>query len=88
MYSTASNGGANGNGVVYRINADGDFHVFHTFSATDPTTGDRDGAVPDCGVLRGSDNSLIGTAALGGLGRPAGFGNSGGTIYELQIDEQ
>jgi uncharacterized repeat protein (TIGR03803 family) len=89
MYSTASNGGANGNGVVYRINADGDFHVLHTFSATDPTTGaNSDGAVPDLGVLLGSNNSLIGTAALGGLGSPAGLGNSGGTIYELQIDEE
>ncbi len=89
MYSTASNGGANGNGVVYRINADGDFHVLHTFSATDPTTGtNRDGAIPDWGVLLGSDNSLIGTAALGGLGSPAGLGNSGGTIYELQIEEE
>ncbi len=89
MYSTASNGGANGNGVVYGINGDGDFHVLHTFSATDPTTGaNRDGAVPDWGVIRGCDNSLIGTAALGGRGSPAGLGNSGGTIYELRIDEE
>lgn len=89
MYSTASNGGANGNGVVYRINADGDFHVLHTFSATDPTSGaNGDGAVPDWGVIRNTDSSLIGTAAVGGLGSPAGLGNSGGTIYELEIGDR
>jgi uncharacterized repeat protein (TIGR03803 family) len=31
LYSTASNGGMNGNGVVYRIRHDGDFKVLHTF---------------------------------------------------------
>jgi uncharacterized repeat protein (TIGR03803 family) len=54
MYSTASNGGMNGNGVVYRIRHDGDFQVLHTFSATDPTTGaNTDGATPDYGVVLG-----------------------------------
>jgi uncharacterized repeat protein (TIGR03803 family) len=89
MYSTASNGGANGNGVVYRINADGNFHVLHTFGPTDPTTGaNGDGAIPDFGVIRNSDSSLIGTAALGGRGSPAGLGNSGGTLYELEVGDR
>ena len=89
MYSTASNGGKNGNGVVYRISLDGDFHVLHTFSATNPTTGaNRDGAIPDYGVILDCGNSLIGTAALGGRGSSAGLGNSGGTLYELKIGEE
>jgi uncharacterized repeat protein (TIGR03803 family) len=54
LYSTASNGGMNGNGVVYRIRHDGDFKILHTFSATDPTTGaNTDGATPDYGVVLG-----------------------------------
>jgi uncharacterized repeat protein (TIGR03803 family) len=90
MYSTASSGGKNGNGVIYRIRPDGDFRVLHTFSATNPTTGaNSDGAVPDFGVLLDDcDNSLIGTAGLGGRGSSAGFGNSGGTLYRLEIEEQ
>jgi len=89
MYSTASNGGANGNGVVYVIDADSNFHVLHTFSATDPTTGaNHDGAIPDWGVILECDHSLIGTAALGGRGSSAGFGNSGGTLYRLVVDER
>lgn len=89
MYSTASNGGKNGNGVVYRVHPDGDFDVLYTFSATDPTTGaNRDGAIPDWGVILGGDNSLMGTAALGGRGSSAGFGNSGGTLYRLVVEER
>jgi len=66
MYSTASNGGKNGNGVIYSISQDGDFHLLHTFNATDPTTGaNRDGAIPDYGVIRDCDHSLIGTTFLG-----------------------
>jgi uncharacterized repeat protein (TIGR03803 family) len=89
MYSTASNGGQNGNGVVYRIRPDGDFRVLHTFSATNPTTGaNRDGAVPDFGVLVDDcDRSLIGAAALGGRGSSAGLGNSGGTLYRLKVGQ-
>lgn len=88
MYSTASNGGKNGNGVVYRIRPDGDFRILHTFSATNPTTGaNPDGAVPDYGVIGECDHILIGAAALGGRGSTAGLGNSGGTLYRLEIQE-
>lgn len=89
LYSTASNGGENGNGVVYRIRPDGDFGVLHTFGGTNPTTGaNADGAIPDFGLIRDSDNFLIGAAALGGNGSIAGLGNSGGTLYRLEIQEQ
>ena len=83
MYSTASTGGINGNGVVYRTRPHGDFEVLHTFSATDPTTGaNKDGATPDFGVVLDDDNGLIGIADYGGNGSSAGFFNSGGTLYK------
>ncbi|HSU59212.1 MAG TPA: choice-of-anchor tandem repeat GloVer-containing protein [Bryobacteraceae bacterium] len=85
LYSTASFGGANGNGLVYRICPDGDFDVLHTFSAANPTTGaNQDGAIPDFGVVL-RDDSLIGIAAIGGNGSTAGFFNSGGTLYQLKL---
>ena len=88
LYSTASFGGMNGNGVVYRIRLDGDFEVLHTFSATDPTTGgNQDGAIPDYGVVLDEDNSLIGICDYGGNGSSAGFFNSGGTLYQLKLDD-
>jgi uncharacterized repeat protein (TIGR03803 family) len=89
LYSTASYGGLNGYGVVYRIRSDGDFKVLHTFSAPDPITGaNTDGATPDYGVVLDEDNnSLIGIADYGGNGSTAGFFNSGGTLYELKLHD-
>ena len=85
LYSTASYGGANGNGVIYRICPDGNFEVLYTFSATNPTTGaNKDGATPDFGVVLRRD-MLIGIADYGGNGSSAGFFNSGGTLYQLQL---
>jgi uncharacterized repeat protein (TIGR03803 family) len=86
LYSTASYGGAYGNGVVYRIR-NGHFDVLHTFSATDPITGSNaDGANPDYGVLLDGDDSLIGMADYGGYGSVAGaIGN--GTLYRLSLDD-
>src|SRR5215472_2371823 len=86
MYSTASSGGENGSGVVYRIWSNGKFTVLHTFSALNTTTGaNPDGAVPDWGVIRKADNSFIGTTAIGGNGSSAGIGNSGGTLYTIEV---
>jgi uncharacterized repeat protein (TIGR03803 family) len=83
LYSTASGGGAHGNGVVYRIQPDGNFDLLHTFTATDPTTGSNiDGAIPDY-----EGNVLIGIAVFGGNGSSAGFFNSGGTLYQLKLDD-
>jgi uncharacterized repeat protein (TIGR03803 family) len=88
LYSTASNGGAYGNGVVYRISRAGHFKVLHTFSATDLTTGaNLDGAIPDFGVVLDDDDNLIGMSDYGGNGSTAGFFNSGGTLYRLKLDE-
>ena len=89
LYSNANYGGMNGNGVLYGIRPDGSFKVLHTFSATDPTTGaNRDGATPDDGmVLDEKNNSLIGIANYGGHGSSAGFNNSGGTLYQLKLDD-
>lgn len=88
LYSNADYGGMNGNGVIYGVRPDGSFEVLHTFSATDPTTGANfDGATPDDGmVFDKQNNSLIGIAEYGGQGSSAGFNNSGGTLYELNLD--
>jgi len=93
MYSTASEGGLNGDGVVYRIRPDGDFKVLYTFSSHHPAPSgyrgyNEDGAIPDYGVvLDEHNNSLIGIADFGGIGSTAGFGYSGGTLYELKLHD-
>ena len=86
LYSTASFGGAYGNGVVYRIRPNGSFKVLYAFGAADPITGSNlDGVDPDYGVLVDGD-SLIGMADYGGNGSVAGaIGN--GTLYRLKLEE-
>lgn len=87
LYSNTEAGGANGNGVIYSLRGDGQFKVLHTFSATNATTGaNYDGAFPDEGVVV-DGNKLIGIAIYGGNGSPAGYNTSGGTLYELTLDD-
>jgi uncharacterized repeat protein (TIGR03803 family) len=87
LYSNADGGGANGTGVIYSLREDGRFKVLHTFSATNVTTGaNSDGATPDDGLVL-DGNRLIGIAIYGGNGSPAGFNNSGGTLYELALED-
>jgi uncharacterized repeat protein (TIGR03803 family) len=87
LYSNADFGGANGNGVVFALHEDGRFRVLHTFSATNPTTGaNHDGALADDGLVL-DGNRLIGVAIYGGNGSPAGYNNSGGTLYELTLED-
>jgi uncharacterized repeat protein (TIGR03803 family) len=86
LSSNTEAGGANGNGVIYSLTENGCFEVLHTFSATNATTGaNDDGAFPDEGLIV-DGNKLIGIAIYGGNGSPAGYDNSGGTLYELTVD--
>ncbi len=87
LNSNTEAGGANGNGVIYSLREDCHFEVLHTFSATNATTGaNDDGALPDEGLIV-DGNKLIGIAIYGGNGSPAGYNNSGGTLYELTLDD-
>ena len=87
LYSNTEAGGANGNGVIYSLTENGCFKVLHTFSATNATTGaNYDGAFPDEGLVL-DGNNLIGIAIYGGNGSPAGYNNSGGTLYQLNLDK-
>jgi hypothetical protein len=76
-------------------------HTFSATDPT--TGANPDGAGPDYGVVLrrnnreedsndwdrrdGEDNSLIGIADFGGNGSSAGFFNSGGTLYQLKLDD-
>ena len=73
--------------MIYSLREDGRFEVLHTFSATNATTGaNYDGAFPDEGLVV-DGNELIGIAIYGGNGSPAGYNNSGGTLYELKLGD-
>jgi len=83
LYGTASQGGAEGNGTVFKINIGGsDFTNLYTFTATVGQTGglgtNSDGDEPLAGLILLS-NVLFGVTGSGG---EAGFG----TVFRINSD--
>ena len=85
FYGTASFGGTNGRGTVFRINFDGTgFQVLHAFTATtaDATTGllkNVDGATPIAGLTAGPDGFFYSVASQGGT-------SGNGAIFSISPD--
>ncbi|HXM45403.1 MAG TPA: choice-of-anchor tandem repeat GloVer-containing protein [Bryobacteraceae bacterium] len=71
LYGTATAGGVKDNGVVYKLDAAGNFSVLYSFSGA--TSGDK----PYGGVIRGSRGNLYGTTISGGR-------TSAGVIFWLE----
>lgn len=81
LYGTASGGGANGSGTLFRVGLDGSgFEVIYTFSAlTVNPSGlsiNGDGATPIAGLTDGMDGKLYGVTNLGGA-------QGNGTIFSF-----
>jgi len=70
LYGTASAGGAENDGIVFKIASDGTETILHTF------TGGSDGATPYSGLHR-KGPWLYGTASAGGA-------NGDGTVYKVK----
>lgn len=73
LYGVTAAGGANGNGVVFKVVLSGgspSYSVLHTFgpsSGTSPNI-NADGAIPQGALLIGQDGNLYGTTTTGGSG--------------------
>jgi uncharacterized repeat protein (TIGR03803 family) len=63
FYGTTFNGGAQGFGAVYRVNAQGVVTVLHNFCSQ---SGCSDGSFPIGGLVQGNDGNFYGTTSLGG----------------------
>lgn len=70
LYGTTEEGGTSGFGVVYKLNASGQFTVLHSF------TGGTDGRFPVAGVILDSAGNLYGTTIYGGA-------TGGGVVFML-----
>ena len=73
LYGTTAQGGAYGEGMVYKVDTAGTLTTLHSFGA-----GDGDGRSPFAGVIEGSDRNLnlYGTTVYGGA-----YGV--GTVYKV-----
>jgi len=74
FYGTASDGGAGGLGVLFRMTPAGAVTVLHAF-----TGAPADGATPRGGLTRASDGNLYGTTLCGGALETDG--RCGGTLF-------
>jgi uncharacterized repeat protein (TIGR03803 family) len=73
LYGTTREGGALGRGTVFKVNEDGTgYSKLHDFD-------DANGAYPEAGLLRGSDDALYGTTTFGGT-------SSKGTAFKINED--
>lgn len=70
LYGTATDGGTNGDGVIFRMTTNGVFTSLYSF------TDGYDGADPRGGLIQASDGNLYGTAADGGT-------NFDGTVFRM-----
>lgn len=82
LYGTASGGGTNGRGTVFRLGVDGSgFQVLHHFSTPTTSNGvtkNDDGIVPFAGLIDGNDGYLYGVTSQAG---PNGYG----AIYSINL---
>jgi uncharacterized repeat protein (TIGR03803 family) len=77
VYGMTSDGGANGNGVIYRYDLDsGRYTLLHTFRALDANGYNDDGATPGVALTRGPDDVFYGVASYGGK-------NGNGTLFKI-----
>lgn len=74
-YGTASGGGANGQGVVFKITPGGVFSTVYNFCSQGGSAC-TDGAQPRMGLMLDSNGDLYGTTLFGGA-------NNRGTIYRI-----
>jgi uncharacterized repeat protein (TIGR03803 family) len=79
FYGTTGDGGAYGQGAVFRLTPNGTLTTIHSFCAK---TNCPDGFLPEAGLTEGTDGNLYGTTALGGL---AGYG---GTVFKIDTSGQ
>jgi len=76
FYGTAPEGGAYGQGTVFRITPQGVFSVLYSFGGISQ----RDGLVPMGALVQGKNGHLYGTTSGGGVS------NNNGTVFEMTLD--
>jgi uncharacterized repeat protein (TIGR03803 family) len=69
LYGTTEDGGASGDGTVFKITLSGSLTTLHSFGGTD-------GSFPNVALAQGVNGSLYGTTAFGGT-------NNAGTVFEI-----
>jgi uncharacterized repeat protein (TIGR03803 family) len=76
LYGTTQSGGKHDDGTVFKLAPDGTRTILYSFK------GGSDGAMPRAGLLKGKNNFLYGTTAVGGGASCGGAGC--GTVFRVK----
>jgi uncharacterized repeat protein (TIGR03803 family) len=82
FYGTTLNGGANGEGNVFKITAAGKLTTLYSFCSDIQSGICLDGAQPNFALVEGSDGNLYGTTSVGGND---GVNDGYGTIFKITL---
>lgn len=83
LYGTATGGGDDGDGTVFKIDTNGNYSVLYQFCAK---SGCSDGEYPDAQLLRDPQGNFYGTAFTGGDTSGLCAGTGCGVIFKLTPD--
>jgi uncharacterized repeat protein (TIGR03803 family) len=78
LYGTASAGGANSSGTLFKINLSGSFQLVYAFSAVGTNGENSEGSDPEAALIQGTNGVLYGTAYAGGS-------NGFGTVFAYSV---
>jgi uncharacterized repeat protein (TIGR03803 family) len=78
LYGTASAGGTNASGTLFKISLGGSFQLVYAFSALGTNGENSEGSDPEAALIQGSDGILYGTAYAGGS-------NGFGTVFAYNV---
>ncbi|HUD49183.1 MAG TPA: choice-of-anchor tandem repeat GloVer-containing protein [Candidatus Baltobacteraceae bacterium] len=78
LYGTASTGGANASGTLFKITLGGSFQLVYAFSALGTNGANSEGSDPEAPLIQGADGNLYGTAYAGGA-------NGYGTVFAYNL---
>jgi len=76
FYGTSQSGGANGEGMVFKVSTKGNFQTVYSF-CNQPSC--ADGASPDVSLVLGTDGNFYGTTSDRGA-------NNGGTVFKITTE--
>jgi|SRR5208282_158144 uncharacterized repeat protein (TIGR03803 family) len=82
FYGTTVNGGANGQGNVFKMTAAGKLTTLYSFCSVFQNGACTDGAQPNFALVEGSDGNLYGTTSVGGND---GVNDGYGTIFKITL---
>ncbi len=79
FYGTTATGGTNGTGTVFRLTPEGTVTTLYSFDAVDGNGTNRDGTLPDAGLLQAGDGNFYGATTRGGA-------HGVGTVFRLTAE--